>query len=164
MARIETLSVTPGPAAPRSSSGVVLLVEDEPAVRTVMRRMLLARGYTVLVAESADEALAKVAEHGATLDVLLTDVQLPGMDGAELAARIRRTRSNLKVVYISGYPREDAFLHTPAARSDEFIQKPFSPSQLGDVLARVLTDTPPPAESLRDTTLLLPDPPVPKGP
>lgn len=150
MARTDTVNcTTPGPAVAENPTGVVLLVEDEPAVRTVTRRMLNARGFTVLLAETPDEALAIAAAHTGPLDVLLTDVQLPGMDGAELAGRIRGMRPDLKVVYISGYSRDEAFVHTPVLKSDEFIQKPFTPSQLGEVLTRVMTNAPPP-ESFGD--------------
>lgn len=151
LARIETSGLSVAGAAPALPSGVVLLVEDEPAVRTVTRRMLAARGFTVLLAETPDEALEKSGAHTGAIDVLLTDVQLPGMDGAELAGRLRGQRPSLKVVYISGYSREEAFSHSAAAHGDEFIQKPFTPAQLGAVLARVMTDTPPPSEGLRDT-------------
>jgi CheY-like chemotaxis protein len=127
--------------------GVVLLVEDEPSVRTVTRRMLETRGMTVLLAETPEEAL-DIAAGADRIDVLLTDVKLPGMAGPELAAQLRQGRPNLKIVYISGYAWEDAFPQPFADSSTDFIQKPFSPSQLAAVIEHILEGsliTPPPA-------------------
>ena len=95
--------------APRRSAGVVLLVEDEPSVRNVTKKMLEIRGYTVLVSESPEEAIRVLASYTGSVDVLLTDVKLPGMDGVELAAQLRRSRPGLKVVFTSGYARDEAF-------------------------------------------------------
>ena len=152
MARRPTPGTTsPSPAASAARlTGVVLLVEDEPAVRTVMRRIMEMRGLTVLLAERSDEALAVSAGYPGRIDVLLTDVQLPGMDGPELAERLRAARPELKIVFISGYPREEAFAHATDDASAEFLQKPFTPAQLAEVLGRVLDSaaaiTPPPAK------------------
>lgn len=133
----------PGPAAPAASrlAGVVLLVEDEPSVRNVTRRMMEIRGLTVLLAEGSDEALRISESYSGRLDILLSDVQLPGMDGPELAEKIRNARPDLKVVFISGYPREDAFANSVDEGNAEFLQKPFTPTQLTQVLVRVLGST-----------------------
>ena len=118
--------------------GVVLLVEDEPSVRTVTRRMMEGRGLTVLLAEGPVEALRLSGSYPGRIDVLLTDMLLPEMDGPELAGRLRATRPELKVVYISGYPREEAFAHSADDGSAVFLQKPFTPAQLCETLALAL--------------------------
>lgn len=128
--------------APRRSAGVVLLVEDEPSVRTVTRRMLEIRGYTVLVSESPEEAIRVLASYTGSVDVLLTDVKLPGMDGVELAAQLRRSRPGLKVVFTSGYARDEAFPDPTKGETVEFLQKPFTLSQLSEVLERTMTPVP----------------------
>jgi len=123
--------------APRPR-GVVLLVEDEPSVRRVTLRMLESRGYPVLLAETPDEAMQIAAAHAGAIDLLLSDVQLPGLDGPELARRLREQRPGLKVVFISGYTREEAIANAPDDPTCEFLQKPFTPKQLEDMLARIL--------------------------
>jgi len=154
MAHIPT-SAKPGKdVAQRRLSGVVLLVEDDPSVRAVTRRMLESRGLSVVSVESPEEAFQTVSTSKEHLDVLLTDVHMPEMTGPELAAKLHEIRPELGVVFISGYPREEAFAfasHDPAA---EFLQKPFTPTQLIDVLSRFLTvDTPLPL-SHNDTQIL----------
>jgi two-component system cell cycle sensor histidine kinase/response regulator CckA len=139
---------TPGVAALGSKrlAGVVLLVEDEPSVRAVACRMMEMRGLTVFAADGPEQALRISADHKGRLDILLTDVQMPGMAGSELAGLIRKARPEIKVVFISGYSREDAFVNTPDDATAEFLQKPFTPGQLIEVLGRILSvDTPPPA-------------------
>lgn len=125
----------------RRLSGVVLLVEDDLSVRTVTRRMLEIRGLTVLVAETPEEGL-RIASHCThPLEVLLTDVQLPEMEGPELAGRIRGLHPNVKVVYISGYARDENVFRSPDDDDAEYLQKPFTQSALTDILARVLGQT-----------------------
>jgi FixJ family two-component response regulator len=87
--------------------------------------------------------------------VLLTDVQLPFMDGAELAGMIRATRPGLKVIFISGYSREEAFSHSTDDGAGEFLQKPFTPIQLAEALGRVLIPSP----VTPNDTPVLPKPP-----
>jgi len=152
MARLSQTPVSPSSGAPATErvSAVVLLVEDEPAVRTVTRRMLELRGFTVLLAEHPEEALRVAAAYPKPVDVLLTDIHLPGMDGPELARQLRDARPDLKVAFISGYPREEAFAHSTDDPSAEFLQKPFTPTRLVEVLNRVLSSnasTPPPGSS-----------------
>lgn len=140
MARLPQ-SVGSSPNSTGRLNGVVLLVEDEPSVRTVTRRMMEMRGLTVRMAETADEALQIAASCTGPIDVLLTDVQLPGMEGPELAGHLRAMRPDLKVVYISGYAREETFAHSRDDPSAEYLQKPFSPTQLAELLGRVLAQT-----------------------
>jgi CheY-like chemotaxis protein len=123
---------------PAASKGVetVLLVEDENAVRTLLRDVLADGGYTVLEARDADEALALCAGRDGRLDAVVTDVVMPVMSGPALVARLALARPALKVIYMSGYTDEavarDGVLDPGAA----FLQKPFGM----DVLLRTLRD------------------------
>jgi CheY-like chemotaxis protein len=113
-----------GPAAPAGGSETILLVEDEDPVREVTRVMLEDLGYRVLEAGSGAEALRVAASHRGRIDVLLTDVVMPGMNGPETARRLVEVRPQTKVLYASGYADgvgDAAFLESSAA----FIEKPF---------------------------------------
>jgi PAS domain S-box-containing protein len=117
------------PALP-SGSGTVLLVEDEPGVRQLARRVLERGGYNVIPVISAREALL-VAEGSAVLDLVITDVVMPGgMSGIEMGERLSRTRPTLPVLYMSGYTSD---LQLPAVSDSSqvpFLGKPFQPDQL----------------------------------
>ncbi|HEY3788362.1 MAG TPA: response regulator [Urbifossiella sp.] len=139
-AKSDSSSTDAAASAPRRLTGVVLLVEDEPSVRTVTRRMMEMRGLTVLLAETPDEAIRIAAGHSGPIDLLLTDVQLPGMNGPELAEQLRAGQPNLKIVFISGYPRDEAFADSLDDETAEYLQKPFTPTQLIEVLSRVLME------------------------
>jgi PAS domain S-box-containing protein len=118
-------------AAPRPGRGVgvILLVEDEEEVRDLARDILAGRGYTVLEAATPEAALAQ-ARAGEPIDLLLTDVVMPRINGRELAERLRALRPGLPVLYMSGYT-DDALLHRGvAAPGAHFLQKPFSPAAL----------------------------------
>ena len=113
----------PAPAAPQAMS--VLVVEDEDMLRALMVEVLGAAGYRVLEAGAAEDALAIPDVAGGSLDVLVSDINLPGMTGVELAAELRRSIPNLRVLYVSGDPsqaKEDP--ETP------FLAKPFTPQEL----------------------------------
>ena len=102
----------------------VLVVEDEFLVRDMIVHELNLAGFDVLEAATAEDALALVAKSDA-LDLLFTDIKLPGMDGWQLAAEIRGHRPTVPVIYASGYA--DRVQPLPASR---FLQKPYRPSQV----------------------------------
>jgi two-component system cell cycle sensor histidine kinase/response regulator CckA len=103
----------------------VLVVDDEPSVRTFVDRVLRAAGYTTLTATNGPEALA-LSERGTRFDLLLTDVRMPGMEGDELARRLRERDPTLKVLYLTGYS-DDLFKRRHALWADEaFLDKPCS--------------------------------------
>jgi CheY-like chemotaxis protein len=89
------------------STGTVLIVEDDDAVRAVTRRALARFGYTVLIAAGGEEALRVAREHAGKIDLLLTDVMMPGMNGVEVAARISEISPGIRVFYMSGYADRD---------------------------------------------------------
>src|SRR6185503_19129136 len=86
-------------------SGTVLLVEDEPMVRAVAERALTRHGYTVITADSGEAAL-EVLGRGETIDLLISDVVMPGMDGPTMVEEARKDRPDLKILFMSGYAEE----------------------------------------------------------
>ena len=116
----------------------VLLVEDDASVRVMTCNMLRHLGYEVLQARSGQEALAMMSQHAGTIDLLLTDVVMPGMNGRELADQLKRHRPQTTVLFTSGYA-EDVIVHHGIVDQDvNFIPKPFTMQSLGVKLREVL--------------------------
>lgn len=122
----------------RTRSSTVLLVEDEPLVRAATARILSSAGIKVLEASNPDAALSLCMQHPESIDLLLTDVVLPSMNGRELAAHVIRLRPRVRVLYMSGYTDDavsNAELLDPGAA---FLPKPFSPDTLVQRIDEVL--------------------------
>jgi CheY-like chemotaxis protein len=118
------------PAAARET---ILLVEDEPAVRQLFAHALVRAGYSVVEARNGQEAMRLFDEHAEAIDMLLTDLRMPYMGGAELAHQLRGRRRSLKLLCISGYPgRLDEDLAV------DFLAKPFSRADLLKKVREVL--------------------------
>ena len=118
--------------------GTVLLVEDEDAVRSFAARALGQRGYRVLEATTGTEALEIFARHDGDVDLVVSDVVMPEMDGPTLCERLRRQSPDLKVIFISGYA-EDAFRQHLAENEDfMFLQKPFDLKELAAAVKAAL--------------------------
>jgi PAS domain S-box-containing protein len=133
----------PRPAqAPVGGSETILLVEDEAAVRSIGERLLLRLGYAVITAPSGEEALRVAAAHPGPIDLLATDVILPGMDGHELATRLAAVRGGLRVLYVSGYTGDKLASVRPGATWGELLQKPFSPDDLARAVRTALAAPP----------------------
>jgi CheY-like chemotaxis protein len=116
----------------------VLLVEDEEAVRKLVREVLSMNGYSVLEAANGKDALRICGLHGRPIDLMITDVVMPHMGGRELAERMRRLRPSTKVLYVSGHT-EDATLHRGVSDKEmNFLQKPFTPLALIGKVREVL--------------------------
>jgi len=113
----------------------ILIVDDEPAVRALAARLLRDAGHGVIEASSGDQAIDAVA--GRELDLLLTDVLMRGMTGAELAERLRAERPGLRVLFMSGYPPKQVGID-PATSGYGFLEKPFAPSELSALVSRTL--------------------------
>jgi two-component system, cell cycle sensor histidine kinase and response regulator CckA len=111
-------------------TGTILLVEDGDALRAMMRELLEGSGYTVIEAETPRAALGLLDTHQGSLDLLLTDVVMPGMRGPDLADRIRERRPDLRVLFMSGYTDETVTAQGLVARGAHFVQKPFSAAAL----------------------------------
>jgi signal transduction histidine kinase/ActR/RegA family two-component response regulator len=121
-----------------TGSETVLLVEDDDDVRTLARRTLEERGYRVIAASNANEALEVATD--AKIDVLLTDIVMPGVSGTQLVKRYRATRPGAVVVYMSGYADEAlAAFEIDRDRSATFLRKPFSPLTLARTLREALS-------------------------
>lgn len=126
----------------RDRSATILLVEDDPAVREVMRKILLNACYQVLTAESEAQALEIWERFNLQIDLLLTDVMIPHRTtGLELAKKLRATKPELKVIYTSGFGREICD-RDPALTASSFLQKPFTPEELMIVVAATLETKP----------------------
>ncbi|MGB3391197.1 MAG: response regulator, partial [Pseudaminobacter sp.] len=121
-----------------SGSATVLLVEDEDAVRMGGMRALTSRGYTVHEASSGVEALEVYHELEGRVDVVVSDVVMPEMDGPTLLGELRKLQPDIKFIFVSGYA-EDAFARNlPADAQFGFLPKPFSLKQLATVVKEVL--------------------------
>ena len=116
-----------------TGSGTILLVEDDRAVRVVVRRVLQARGYRVLEARNGREALRLVAEEPGPIELVVSDVVMPEMGGRELVDHLEAQRPGLKVLLMSGYA-QGALMQEGLPPNVAFIEKPFV---VADLLARI---------------------------
>ena len=123
--------------APAAQGHRILVVEDEESVRRLVGRILSARGYQVIEAESGAGALAQLADVEGRVDLLLTDVRMPGMSGRELALNVQMLYPWIKSLYMSGYA-EQALAEDSIRGLDSWIKKPFSAETLLTLVARTL--------------------------
>ncbi len=130
----------PDPQHARDLTGIgtLLLVEDEEAVRAFSSRALRKKGYRVLEASSGEQALDLLDANDEQVDLLITDVVMPQLDGPALVGRIRETRPDLKVIFISGYAESAFRQHLDADANIHFLPKPFSLKQLAGIVKEVL--------------------------
>jgi PAS domain S-box-containing protein len=128
----------PRPPAALGGAERVLLVEDEPAVRALVRDILTGYGYTVLEAGSGPEALAFFQGEEGQVDLLITDVVMPAMSGKTLASRLTAARPALKVLFMSGYTDDVIGRHGVLDATVAYLQKPFTPEQLARKVRGVL--------------------------
>jgi two-component system cell cycle sensor histidine kinase/response regulator CckA len=126
------------PAADMTGQGTILLVEDEDPVRAVNARALSARGYTVLEAASGIEAMEIIQERGAPVDLVVSDVVMPEMDGPTLLGELRKLYPDLKVIFVSGYAEEAFRKNLPEGEEFNFLPKPFSLRQLVETVKQVI--------------------------
>ena len=110
----------------RSGGETILLVEDDPALRTMAAEVLCDIGYKVLAAPSGAQAMHVVAEHQGPLDVFLTDVVMPGMTGRELASQIATRHPRIQILYMSGYTDDTIGHHGLHGKTLRLLQKPFT--------------------------------------
>jgi nitrogen-specific signal transduction histidine kinase len=128
-------------APPPATRGTktILMVEDEPMIRSTVRKLLECHGYQVLVAANGIEALHLWLEHQAAVSLLLTDLVMPGgVSGRELARRLKKGAPQLKIVFMSGYNVDLAGQKLALDSEDKFVQKPFAPRQLLQVIQESL--------------------------
>jgi signal transduction histidine kinase/CheY-like chemotaxis protein len=137
----ETIEVIETPKAlPESLEGgeTILVVEDDDAVRNMTREFLKIKGYTVVEAKSAAEAVQLLERHEGPIDLVLTDVVMPGMKGHELGQRLASLRPGMKVLYMSAYTEDAIVNYGILIPGTAFIEKPFSPDELAGKVREVL--------------------------
>src|SRR5229473_1097702 len=138
----EALPVAKTTSGQEKGTETVLLVEDQPQVRELVRMALSEKGYTVLATSSPEDAESACARHGAEIHLLLTDLIMPGITGRELAKRLTARNPKMRVLYMSGYTfgittqtgMQSGLLEDGVA----FLQKPFTPSALSEKVREVL--------------------------
>lgn len=124
----------PAPPPPEPMRETVLVVDDEAGIRGLMRKILRRERYNVLEAPTAEDAMQIAAAHEGKIDLLLTDVMLPGMLGPELARKLYALDPKLKVLYISGYTQDESVRTGEYPPGSKFLAKPFT---LGALLQKV---------------------------
>jgi two-component system cell cycle sensor histidine kinase/response regulator CckA len=140
---------SPTPEHPaQMTGGTVLVVEDDPLVRGMARRSLVAAGFEVLEAANGREALALV-DAESKLAAVLTDLAMPEISGRELARRLRKTHPNLPVVFMSGYTGDDVIRRGLLERGVPFLEKPLSPEALATKIRQIVNQDVPTIGSQR---------------
>jgi CheY-like chemotaxis protein len=136
-AAAEVADTAQAPAHSHNGTGTILLVEDEPMVRELAARVLRSQGYEVLEAGDPRTALQVCSMYGDTIDVLLTDVIMPGgLNGRQLAEQVQAQYPAIKILYMSGYTDNVLAQHPSFMSVHTVLQKPFAP----DALARTVWD------------------------
>jgi two-component system cell cycle sensor histidine kinase/response regulator CckA len=118
------------PSADLTGQGTILLVEDEEGLRALNARGLVSRGYAVLEAGNGVEAIEVLAKHGGAVDLVVSDVVMPEMDGPTLLKELRKTNPALKIIFVSGYAEEAFAKSLPEGEQFSFLPKPFTLKQL----------------------------------
>jgi two-component system cell cycle sensor histidine kinase/response regulator CckA len=136
----ESAEASPVKSQPNEAGGceTVLLVEDEESVRELVRLTLAARGYKVLEAENGDCGLRVAEAFKEHIDILITDVVMPGIGGRELAKQLLSLRPDISVLYLSGYTEDAVVTHGALGPSTAFLQKPFTLQNLAKKVREVL--------------------------
>ncbi len=125
---------------PPAATRRILVVDDEPAVRRAIERMLLSEGHTVKIATDGLDALAMFTGNEKSFDLLITDIQMPGMGGRELVAKCRKLRADLKIAYISGFSPESMLSTQMPEPGEVFIAKPFTRDEFLSKIADALSE------------------------
>jgi CheY-like chemotaxis protein/two-component sensor histidine kinase len=127
--------------SPAEGTETVVVAEDDEMVRTLIRVTLEGSGYRVLAAASGEAALEACDAHAGPIDLLVTDMVMPGIGGRALAGRLQARRPEIRVLYVSGYAEADVFDDGDVDAQTSFVQKPFTPEELA-VKVRALIDRP----------------------
>jgi CheY-like chemotaxis protein len=126
------------PSVVNSGTETILLVEDEDAVRSLVREMLNSQGYNILEAASPSEAMSMASECREPIHLLLTDVVMPGMRGPDLAKALILSRPNMRVLFMSGYSDGSFLSYGELGNSAAYIQKPFAAAALAKTIREML--------------------------
>lgn len=136
--KIDNVDVESHPPVRNPVSGTILVVEDDGAVRLMVKTILENLGYEVIQAKKTIEALGIAARPESCIDLLLTDVVMPEMNGKELALRMAKTRPGLRCLFMSGYPPNIIAQRGILNDDTNFLQKPFSIDTLAEKIRIVL--------------------------
>ena len=135
---VEAMDVAPKDGATTLGTETILLAEDDPQVRELAREVLEASGYRVLMTDKSLDVPALCKAHEGAIDLLLTDVVMPGLSGSELATKIAEQRPGIKVLFMSGYTDNAVLHHGVPGEEAHFLQKPFTPSKLTSLVREIL--------------------------
>ena len=130
--------VSDQPAPPRGGNETILIVEDDEGVRRLVKNILQRHGYGVLDANNGTEALRIAKQHDGPIDLLLSDVVMPGMSGMHVWSQLKAAREHLRVLFVSGYAGSSIPDLTFVKSMGRFLQKPFTPNELAATVREVL--------------------------
>lgn len=125
-----------------SAVKTVLVVDDEPSVLRVASKVLRRDGYEILEALGGEEALRVANEHDGAIDLLLTDVVMPGLGGRELGERFREAHPDTALLFMSGYTEDEVLLQGIRVAEVNYISKPFTVAGLREKVREVLDSAP----------------------
>ncbi len=117
-------------ASPAAEPKTILLIDDEQSVRSIVMKILRRANYTVLEADCGESALALSESHAGKIDLVISDLYMPGLHGPAVAEKLSAARPGLKVLFISGYSDNDVVGRTGVPAGSNFLQKPFSGQDL----------------------------------
>lgn len=122
-----------------SGGSTILLVDDEESVRAIVTKILARQGHKILEAEHGAAALRLAAGHDGRIDLLITDMYMPGLRGPEIFEKLKEKRPDIGVLYMSGYGDEDV-VRSGVAPESGFLRKPFTIRELGDAVTKALSE------------------------
>jgi two-component system, cell cycle sensor histidine kinase and response regulator CckA len=134
----EEKHMAPSSRAAAGGTETILLVEDEESVRQLVRDTLESKGYKIIEAGNGDRGIGAAARHNGKIDLVITDVVMPGMGGRALAEQILKTRPETKVLYLSGYAEDAVLSEGSLDQGTAFLQKPFTLQNLSRKVREVL--------------------------
>jgi DNA-binding NtrC family response regulator len=115
---------------PKTAQGTILLIDDEQSVRSIVMKILQRAKYTVLEAESGEAALEVLESHPEKIDLVVSDLYMPGLSGPDTVKALDAARPGMKVLFMSGYAAQDVVARTGVPGGAQFLQKPFSGQEL----------------------------------
>ena len=133
------MTASGSPTGPRPADSTILVVDDDPAMLTLVERSLRAQGYRVWTATRAADARNLLAELAGAVDLVLTDIEMPGGLGSELARQIRSKQRWVRVLFMSSYSREDLLKQGVDVPEGQLLNKPFVVSRLVDTVRTALS-------------------------
>jgi DNA-binding NtrC family response regulator len=121
------------------SPRTILLIDDDQSVRSIVKRILQRASYKILEAESGEAAVKLVESHIGTIDLVVTDLHMPGLNGPEVVKMLATVRPGLKVLFMSGYAEHDVVARTGVPGGANFLHKPFSGQELTAAVTKAIS-------------------------